>query len=86
MSEFFNNHGTALIFWTSFTLICVVPSIAAYWWKVRKAETEAALKHDMLARGMSAEEIERVLAASPGSKCKQRIRSSEPVDSALPPV
>jgi hypothetical protein len=38
--------------------------IAYYWAKVRRTEIEAALKHDMLQRGMGAEDIERVLKAS----------------------
>jgi hypothetical protein len=52
------------IIWTGITLICVVPSLAYYWAKIRKAELDAALKREMLQRGMLAEEIERVLAAS----------------------
>jgi len=48
--------------------------IAYYWAKVRRAEIDAALKHDMLQRGMGAEDIERVLRASaapaePASPC-----------------
>jgi hypothetical protein len=35
----------------------------ASWFKIRKAEFATNLKHDMLARGMSAEDIERVLNA-----------------------
>jgi hypothetical protein len=38
--------------------------IARYWAKVRRTEIEAALKHDMLQRGLGAEDIERVLRAS----------------------
>src|SRR5207249_5689332 len=29
---------SSLVFWTAIALICIVPSIAHYWWKVRKAE------------------------------------------------
>ena len=40
------------------------------WKKVRTAEMDAALKQDMLNRGMSADEIERVLkASSRGKSC-----------------
>ncbi len=44
-------------------MICVVPALSYYWWKVRKAELEASLKHEMIQRGMAADEIERVLQA-----------------------
>lgn len=50
--------------WAAITLICVVPTAAHYWYKVRKAEWETDLKRDMVARGMSADDIERVLAAT----------------------
>jgi hypothetical protein len=44
----------------------VIPMIAivgALWADVRKAELASALKHDMLDRGLSAEEIQAVLNA-----------------------
>jgi hypothetical protein len=52
-----------LVFWVAITLICVVPSICHYVYRWRKTELETELKRDMIARGMSAEEIERVLKA-----------------------
>ncbi len=52
-----------LIFWSAIALICVVPSISYYLYRWRKTEIEADLKHAMIARGMSADEIERVLKA-----------------------
>jgi hypothetical protein len=52
------------IIFTSITLICVIPTLAHYWYKARKAELEANLKQDMLQRGMSAAEIQQVLDAS----------------------
>ena len=55
---------TDVPFWIAITLICVVPGVAHYWWKIRRAELEADLKHEMLARGMSADDITRVLNAS----------------------
>ncbi len=45
------------------TLTNVALAISYYWYKARKAEIEAALKHEMLQRGMSADEIRKVLAA-----------------------
>ena len=52
--------------------ICVgigVPVIAHYWFELKKHEMDNDLKRSMIERGMSAEEIERVLAArSSGDK------------------
>jgi hypothetical protein len=45
-------------------LICGILFFAMdYWHRIRKAEIAARLKHDMLDRGMSAEEIRIVLEA-----------------------
>ena len=41
-----------------------VPTITYYWQKTRRAEIDAALKQDMLQRGMSADDIRTVLEAS----------------------
>lgn len=41
-----------------------VPLIAQYWYKLRIKQWEMSLKHTMLEKGMSAEEIKAVLAAS----------------------
>ena len=54
----------SLVFWGAIALICIVPAIAHYWWKVRRDELEAELKRSMVERGMSADEIVRVLEAS----------------------
>jgi hypothetical protein len=54
-------HNGHFVFWSAITLICVVVSLAHYWWKVRKAELDAALKQEMIQKGMGAEDIERVL-------------------------
>jgi hypothetical protein len=58
----FQEYGK-LIFWGAIVLICCVPSISYYLYKWRKSELETELKRDMIARGMSADEIERVLGA-----------------------
>jgi hypothetical protein len=52
-----------LIFWGAIVLICCVPSLAYYLYRWRKTELETELKRDMIARGMGADEIERVLGA-----------------------
>jgi hypothetical protein len=45
-------------------VIGVTALVTHHWRGVRQFETEAALKQEMLQRGMSAEDIERVLRAS----------------------
>ncbi len=45
-------------------LLGAIGIVACTWRKLRQTEMEIALKHDMLNRGMSAEEIERVIKAS----------------------
>jgi hypothetical protein len=46
------------------TLIAIIAIISHAWRKHRQSEMEMALKQDMLNRGMSAEDIERVIVAS----------------------
>ena len=60
------------IFWTAIVLICVVPSISYYLYRWRKTELDAELKREMIARGMSADEIERVLSAGSPSLPKRQ--------------
>jgi hypothetical protein len=45
-------------------LVGMVAILAGTWQKNRQIELEIGLKQDMLNRGMSAEEIERVIKAS----------------------
>jgi hypothetical protein len=51
------------VFWLAIAAMCIVPSVLYYMRKMKKDEQQTSLKRDMIARGMSAEEIERVLAA-----------------------
>jgi hypothetical protein len=46
------------------SLIAITAILAHNWRAVRLSETEGALKRDMLNRGMSAEDIERVIKAT----------------------
>lgn len=59
--------NTAFVFWAAITLMVLVPSLSglvvSYWYKLRKAELDTQLKHQMLELGMSAGDIERVLRA-----------------------
>jgi hypothetical protein len=48
-----------------------VPTVSHYWCMNRKNELDAALKQDMINRGMSAEEIKMVLEASPNKVTKR---------------
>jgi hypothetical protein len=57
--------GAVSVFWIAIALICIVPSVAYYLYKLRKAELDSGLKQTMLDRGMSVDEIERVLRATP---------------------
>jgi hypothetical protein len=45
-------------------LLCgIIAIVGAFWFHIRKAEIDAALKQDMLNRGMSADDIRTVLDA-----------------------
>jgi hypothetical protein len=56
------------VFWGAITAIVVVPALAHYWASVRRAEIEATLKRDMIARGMSVDDMQRVLNAAKGKE------------------
>lgn len=54
---------------------CGIPIVAIvgyFWYKVAKTTSENELKRTLAERGMSAEEIERVVAAKPGGKKKEK--------------
>jgi len=61
------------ILWAGIALIVIVPAGIRCFYKLRRAQIDAELKHDMIARGMSADEIERVLAADRGSRSKSTV-------------
>ena len=44
-------------------LIPIVSVIASYWYKAQKVRSEYELKRTLVDRGMSADEIERIIAA-----------------------
>jgi hypothetical protein len=50
-------------------LIGFVAVVGGLWTEIRKTEISAGLKHDMLARGMSAQEIRTVLDAGRKRSC-----------------
>jgi hypothetical protein len=49
---------------TSLTITFVAATLGYFWCEVRKAEADAMLKREMILRGMTAGEIERVIHAS----------------------
>ena len=50
-----------VVFWGAITLMVTVPTIAHYVYKWHKANLENELKREMVARGMSADEICQIL-------------------------
>jgi hypothetical protein len=66
MEEFLSRHGFLLLIMLPAILGAVsalVIKVAAEWRKARQAECEAVLKQEMVQRGMSADDIVRVLQA-----------------------
>ncbi len=57
-------------------LVGIVAVVAAQWRRVRIAEFEAALKQQMLDKGMSAAEIEQVMTASQNPKAVRQVAST----------
>jgi hypothetical protein len=53
-------------FWLAIAAMCIVPAALHYMRQMKLDEQQAQLKRDMIARGMSPEDIERVLAAKQG--------------------
>jgi hypothetical protein len=49
-------------------VVAVIAIVFSFTYSWRKREAELNLKHEMIARGMSADEIERVLAAKSDSQ------------------
>jgi hypothetical protein len=72
------HHAVGIIILFAVILISIIAIVCFFWAFVRRAEIrarqvacEASLKQDMLNRGMSADEIERVLRASVGGATKE---------------
>jgi hypothetical protein len=53
----------AIVTWLAVVIAAIAPVWAVQWGRVRRAEIEARVKQDMLARGLSVEEIERLSTA-----------------------
>jgi hypothetical protein len=65
-SRFRSDEIVGLITVVGGLIFLIVPIVGTFWYKIHKTSVNAALKQDMLNRGMSAEEIKTVLEA--GSK------------------
>jgi hypothetical protein len=50
-------------FWLAIAAMCITPWVLSSLRQMKQDQHDTELKRDMIARGMSAEEIERVLAA-----------------------
>jgi len=67
MTELFLNPVFVSI--TGGVLICLGSSLIHSWSKVRRTSIEADLKREMIERGMSADEICRVIESRAGDRC-----------------
>jgi hypothetical protein len=65
-------------------LIAVTAIVVTSWRRARQLEAESALKQDMLQRGMSAEDIERVIRASSTPAEKESDEKPSGASDALP--
>jgi len=77
MDSLFLMKDAALVFTAISACLCVaIVGVAAHWRKVRQAEIDAALKQEMIQRGMSADEITRILQAT--SVCQPAGKQTHP--------
>jgi len=56
------------VVFASLTLISMVATIGYFWQRVRRDEIDASLKHSMLEKGMSADDIVKVLETNRGDR------------------
>jgi hypothetical protein len=70
------NNPIAVLF-LGMSLSWIASTLGHYWHKVRKLELEVSLKLEMVQRGMSAEEICKVLESRPSSRTSRRESTSE---------
>jgi hypothetical protein len=69
LSRLASHDAAAIVFFVLVFLAGMVVWLSLQWRLHRRTELEAALKQDMLSRGMSAAEIERVLRAPLSGSC-----------------
>jgi hypothetical protein len=69
----FLSHNPFIAFWILIMLPAVIGTAGHYWNRDRQQERLAQLKHAMIQRGMSADEIVRVLAAGSEQDAKEPV-------------
>ncbi len=67
--------GLGLVFIIGMIVVAVAAIVAVYYRRTQRDDMEATLKMEMIQRGMSAEEIERVLSARMGSSDARSLAS-----------
>ncbi len=72
-AEILDNH--VLVICGTIALVVIVSEIGSYTVRWRKAELDAELKHEMLARGMKADQIVQVLQAEQRFEAQEERRS-----------
>ena len=82
MWETLLNNPIFLVF-AFLTITGIVASLSHAWRKVKQAEIEAQLKSEMIQRGMSAEEIKKVIEAS-SARAVRRALAEHPEEEARP--
>jgi hypothetical protein len=71
-------HDANLVFWGAITIMAFGPVIMHYLYKWHKTSLEMELKREMVARGMSADDICRVLRAPKGRDAEEIEPREEP--------
>lgn len=85
-ADFFEHLSSALFvtfIFGGWVITSVVSSIAKNWRKVHESEHQAALKQSMVDKGMSVEDIERVLRASSISTDEEAVKPAVPTVPAV---
>jgi hypothetical protein len=82
MPEIFSSFW--FLVFASITITSVVATVAQAWQKVRRTEQEAVLKQEMLQRGLSVEEMERLLrTTSTGPRVAAKLPVAAGDDAAI---
>jgi hypothetical protein len=75
-----------LLFWGFMAIVIVVPTVASLWCKQRIRAWEIGLKHAMIERGMSADEIKTVLESGSSKSCPTSAADPRRYESGKNPV
>jgi len=66
-----------IVFLVGGAFVMIVSVLAVQWRRVRVAETEGAIKMQMIEKGYAADEIERVVQSAPRRKLDRRHRCGD---------